>query len=160
MDKATFISALKEARAEWEALLAQIDEARMNQPGATGKWSVKDVIAHIAWGELEMVPLLREHSLAKSSELWNLSEDERNEEVYQQYRDRPLHDIIDEERKAYADMLAAIAGLSDEDLNDPRRFKGMPQDWTPWRIVDGNSSKHYRDHAASLRAWLWRTRVN
>jgi uncharacterized damage-inducible protein DinB len=154
MDKATFISTLKEARAEWEALLAQIDEACMNQPGATGKWSVKDVIAHVAWSELEMVPLLNTHSLADASELWNLSEDERNEIVYQQNRDRSLRDVVNEERKAYADMLAAIESLSDEALNDPGRFKGMPQDWIPWRIVDGCSSRHYRDHAAQLREWL------
>ncbi len=156
MDRATFISTLKEARAEWDALLAQIDEARMDQPGATGKWSVKDVIAHIAWNELEMVPLLRERSLAGASELWNLSEDERNEAVYQQNRDRSLHDIIGEERKAYASILAAIENLSDEDLNDPQRFKYMPQDWVPWQIIAGCSFRHYRDHAAQLREWLTR----
>jgi uncharacterized damage-inducible protein DinB len=154
MDKATFISTLKEAREEWGALLAQIDEARMKQPGATGNWSVKDVIAHVAWSELEMIPLLRTHSLADASELWNLSEDERNEAVYQQNRDRELHDIIGEEGKAYADMLAAIEGLSDDDLNDPQRFKDMPQNWVPWQIIAGCSFRHYRDHAAQIREWL------
>jgi len=47
MDKAMFINTLKQSRAEWEALLAQVDEERMLQPGAAGKWSVKDVIVHV-----------------------------------------------------------------------------------------------------------------
>src|SRR5215470_19364468 len=104
MDKTTFISTLRQSRAEWEALLAQIDEERMLQPGAAGKWSVKDVIAHVTWGEREMVPIMRTRVLA-GSELWNLSDDERNEIVYQQNRDRPLQEIMSEERQAYADLL-------------------------------------------------------
>ncbi len=64
MDKATFINTLEQSRAEWEALLAQVDEERMLQPGAAGKWSVKDVIAHVTWGEREIVPIMRTHVLA------------------------------------------------------------------------------------------------
>lgn len=63
MEKTTFINTLKEARAEWEALLAQVDEDRMLQPGAAGKWSVKDIIAHVTWGEREIVPVMRTHAL-------------------------------------------------------------------------------------------------
>jgi len=78
MDQATLLKTLTETRAAWEALLAQIDEEQMFQPGAAGKWSVKDVIAHVTWGESEIAPVLRTHVLA-GSDLWNLSDDERNE---------------------------------------------------------------------------------
>ena len=107
MDKTVFINTLKQSRAEWEALLAQVDEERMLQPGAAGKWSVKDVIAHVTWGEREIVSIMRTHVLA-GSELWNLSDDERNEIVYQQNRDRPLQEILQEEQQAYADLLEAM----------------------------------------------------
>jgi hypothetical protein len=30
----------------------------------------------------------------------------------------------------------------------------MPADWLPWRIIAENTSEHYRDHAAIVRAWL------
>ncbi len=153
MDKITFINMLKQSRAEWEALLAQVDEEGMLQPGAAGKWSVKDVIAHVTWGEREMVPVMRTRVLA-GSELWNLSDDERNEIVYQQNRDRPLQEIMSEERQAYADLLEAAQPLSDEDLNDARRFKQMPVEWVPWQIIAGCSFKHYQDHMPSIREWL------
>jgi len=153
MDKATFINTLEQSRAEWEALLAQVDEERMLQPGAAGKWSVKDVIAHVTWGEREIVPIMRTHVLA-GSELWNLSDDERNEIVYQQNRDRPLQEILQEEQQAYADLLEAAQTLSDEDLNDPHRFKQMLEEWVPWQIIAGCSFKHYQDHMPSIREWL------
>ncbi len=153
MDKAMFINTLKQSRAEWEALLAQVDEERMLQPGAAGKWSVKDVIVHVTWGEREIVPIMRTHVLA-GSELWELSDDERNEIVYQQNRDRPLQEILQEEQQAYADLLEAAQALSDEDLNDPHRFKQMPDGWVPWQIIAGCSFKHYQDHMPSIREWL------
>ncbi len=153
MDKATFISTLKETRAEWEALLAQVGEERMLQPGTAGKWSVKDVIAHVMWSELEIVPIMGTHVLT-GSELWNLSEDERNEIVYQQYRDRPLYDIVTEEQRAYDQFLETAQTLSDEDLNDPHHFTDMPEAWIPWRIFAGCSFQHYRGHMPSIREWL------
>ena len=155
MDKTQFMKSLKETRAEWEALLTQIGEARMQQSGATGKWSVKDVIAHITWGEREITPVMRSHVLA-GSELWELSDYERNEIVYQRNRDRSLHEIMSDERQAYANLIEAAQTLSDEDLNDSRRYKHMPQDWIPWQLFAGNSFDHYLDHMTSLREWLAR----
>ena len=153
MEKATLLKTLTETRAAWEALLAQIDEELKQRPGAAGKWSVKDVIAHVTWGESEIAPVLRTHILA-GSELWNLSDDERNEIMYQQNKDRPLYDIVNEERQAYTTLLEAVQTLSDEDLNDPHRFKNMPQEWSPWQLIAGNSFKHYEDHMPSIREWL------
>ena len=153
MDKTMFISTLKKAREEWDALLAQVGEEQMLQPGAAGKWSVKDVIAHVTWGEREITPVMRAHVLA-GSELWNLSDDERNEIVYQQNRDRSLHEIMNEEQQAYADLLAAAQTLSDEDLNDSHRYKQMPEEWVPWQLYAGNTFKHYQDHMPSIREWL------
>ncbi len=157
MDLATLLKTLIETRATWEALLAQIDEEQMQRPGVAGKWSVKDIIAHVAWCESEIAPVLRTHLLA-GSDLWNLSDDESNEIIYQQNKDRPLHDIVNEERQAYTALLEAVQTLSDEDLNDPQHFKNMPQEWKPWQLIAGNSFKHYEDHMPSLREWLAKKR--
>lgn len=153
MDKTLFISTLRKAREEWEDLLAQVSEEQRLQPGAAGKWSVKDVIAHVAWGEREIVLVMRTHVLA-GSELWNLSDDECNEIVYQQNRDRSWHEIMNEEQQAYADLLAAAQTLSDEDLNDSHRYKQMPEEWVPWQLYAGNTFNHYQDHMPFIREWL------
>jgi uncharacterized damage-inducible protein DinB len=153
MDKATLLQTLTETRASWEALLAEFDKEQMQRPGATGKWSVKDVIAHVAWCENEIAPVLRTHALF-GSDLWNLSDDERNEITYQQNKDQPLEDVINEERQAYKALLEAIQTLNDEDLNDPHRFKNMPLEWCPWQLISSNTFEHYENHMPSLREWL------
>ncbi|HEY6540176.1 MAG TPA: DinB family protein, partial [Ktedonobacteraceae bacterium] len=132
MDSTTFINTLIQTRSQWDALIAQIDEQRMLEPDVEGKWLVKDIIAHILWNELEMVPLIQTRSLV-GSDLWNLPQDERNEAVYQLYRDTPLSDILSQEREAYAQLLQEARTLTDEELNDPHRFKDMPdsEGWVP-----------------------------
>ena len=145
MDTDTLLKTLTETRATWEALLARLDEEQMQRPGAAGKWSVKDIIAHVAWCESEVAPILRTHIFA-GSDLWNLSDDESNEITYQQNKDRTLDDIVHEERQAYTALLEAAQTLSNEDLNDPHRFKNMPEEWKPWQLIAGNSFKHYEDH--------------
>lgn len=153
MDKATFLKKLQTARAEWEALLNEVGEERMLQPGATGEWSVKDVVAHIMWCEREMVGVCQARALV-GSDLWELTDDERNLIVVSGYRETPLQDILSEERQVYAQLLAEVQKLSDADLNDSRQFRDMPADWKPWQLIAGNSFKHYRDHMLPIRAWL------
>ncbi len=153
MDKATFLGTLRTKRAEWETLLAEVGEARMTQPGAAGEWSVKDIIAHVAWGEREMVGVLQARALV-GSDLWNLSTDERNAVVFEQNRHRSLQDVLTEEEQLYAELLSGLEAISDEDLNNPQRFRDMPPTWIPWQILSGNSFGHYAEHIPSIRAWL------
>jgi hypothetical protein len=153
MDKATFLEKLQATRAEWEALLNEVGGERMLQPGATGEWSVKDVIAHIMWCEREMVSLCQARALA-DSEFWTLPEDESNSIMISCYRDHSLQDVLAEGWQVYAQLLDEVQKLSDEDLNDRRHFRGMPADRVPWEVIAGNSFKHYQDHILPIRAWL------
>lgn len=153
MDKATFLETLRAERAEWESLLTEIGEEHMLLAGATGAWSVKDVIAHIMWSEREMVGVCQARALV-GSDLWAMTDDERNPIVVAEYRARSLQDVLSEERQVYAQLLAEVEKLSDEDLNDARRFREMPSNLLPWQVIAGCSFKHYRDHIEPLRAWL------
>jgi predicted DNA-binding transcriptional regulator YafY len=47
MTKEKLLEELRSSRQEWKALLAEVGEDRMTQPGAAGDWSVKDVAAHL-----------------------------------------------------------------------------------------------------------------
>jgi hypothetical protein len=153
MSKATFLETLRSKRAEWEALLAEAGEARMTQPGPAGAWSLKDIIAHVTWSEREMVGVLQARTLV-GSDLWNVSQTERNAAVYIQNRDRALPDVLAEAREVHTQLLAGLEALSDEDLNDARRFQQMPDAWVPWQLFAGNMYGHYDEHIPSIRAWL------
>jgi hypothetical protein len=82
MPKVQLLDMIQTARADWEALLAGIPEAWMGEPGVAGEWSVKDVVAHIARGERENIGVVHAHAVV-GSELWRLSEDERNAAVFE-----------------------------------------------------------------------------
>lgn len=155
MEKSRLIASIRESRARWEALLAEVPRQRMEEPGAAGHWSVKDVVAHLAWHELEMIGMLRARALV-GSPLWNLPTDERNAAIYEQNRHRPLKDVLAEAGQAYPQLLAELEKIASEDLNDPDRFAGMPPDWVPAEIIAQNTFEHYDDHIPWMKDWLER----
>lgn len=136
---------IRKARARWDTALAGLDDAGVVQAGFAGDWSAKDVIAHIAWHEREMIGMIRTRALA-GSELWVLPLDERNNAIYRANRDRPLAEVRREAAAVYAELLEALETLSDEDLVDPAHFPGMPADWQPWQVIASNTFEHYEDH--------------
>src|SRR3954469_21202012 len=87
------------ARREHKDFLASIPRERMTEPGATGPWSVKDVIAHVgAWRSRTLARL--EAAAAGQSEPpppWPPElegDDQINEWFYQQHRDEPLDAVL------------------------------------------------------------------
>ena len=101
--------------------MARVQPQQMTTPGVVGRWSVKDLVAHITWSEREMVGVLAARALV-GSDLWSLTNDERNEIVYQQNRDRPLDEVLAEAKAVYARLLALVSGMSAAELNDPAQF--------------------------------------
>ncbi|TMC59776.1 MAG: DinB family protein [Chloroflexi bacterium] len=153
MSKTQLLDMIRTARVQCDDLLAEIPAAWVSEPGVEGEWSVKDIIAHIAWGHRENLGVAQAHALV-GSELWQLSEDERNAAVFHQNRGRGLQDVLAESHQVFQQYLEALDALSEEDLNDPARFQGMPAGWRPWRIL--YDPTHYQVHAQSIRAWLQR----
>jgi uncharacterized protein (TIGR03083 family) len=153
MNKAELLADIRAEWARWEALLGEVDEGQMTQPGAAGEWSVKDILAHVAWFEREMVGMLQARALV-GSDLWQLPADQRNARIFEENRDRPLQDVLAEAQQVHQKLLEGLEALAEDDLVDPRRFPGMPEDWQPWKVIAGNSNEHYRDHSRDVRTWL------
>ena len=154
MNKSEFLETLQTVRAQWEELLAEIGKEHMQEPGAEGVWSVKDLIAHVTWPEREMVAILQARSLVVGSQLWDLPQDELNAVVVAQNRDCPLQEVLAGEQQVYTQFFEALQGLSEEELADASHFHEMPADWIPWEMLASNCFEHYRAHMPALRAWL------
>ena len=153
--KTDLLRTIREERRRLDDVLARVPRDRMEEPGVAGEWSVKDVLAHIAWGIRENVGFIRARALV-GSELWQLSDDERNAIVFQRERGRPLEDVLDNYGRSFDAYMSALEGLSEEDLNDPTRIRDMITGWRPWRILF--DPKHDDEHASDIEAWLRRTR--
>jgi hypothetical protein len=153
MDKQTFLQTVRETRADFDAAVGSVPPTQMEQPGAGGAMSVKDIIAHVTWFEREMIGVLRERALVGSA-WWQLPQDERNAAILAANRDHPLADVLQDAARTWQEFIAALEALDEEALNDSSHFRDMPADWVPWDLIAGNSSRHYADHAVDIRAWL------
>ena len=153
MDRVAFLSRLASARREWDQVLEGLARERMEESSLAGGWSVKDVVAHVAWSEREMVGVIRQKALI-GSPLWELGQDERNAIVVAENRERDLDDVLEEERRVYAELLPLLEGLTTEELENGDRWQQMLPNVPPWRIFAGSTFLHYEEHAAMIAAWL------
>src|SRR5437763_1803544 len=139
--KETLLSAMEAGRREWEALLSGIDEAALEERGVEGIWSVKQIVAHIAGYEEYAAALLRDRlepaagAVAAHDELYQreldhyrrdrpdfpaklseTDEDQTNALVVAVYDRDSAREVLERERRAYQQLLAATRAVADEQL--------------------------------------------
>ncbi len=144
---------IQQVHIEWTSMLESIDSSIFTQPGVVGFWSLKDIIAHITWHEREMVGLIKAHALV-GSELWNLPTDERNAAIYDEFKEMPLEQVLEESNQVYQQLIEVLPSLTDQDLTSPENFPNMPPEWQPWMIIAQNTYEHYQDHILDVQRWM------
>ena len=165
MNKTEFLKILQTERAQWNALLAEVDESRMTSPDAAGNWSVKDIVAHITAYEKGLVAWLGAASRGEVLELPDLDQpnvDRRNAEIFSKNQARSLNDIRQEAQQVFAQLLSLVEALPEADLLEPERsdwfVKPRWQTSRPlWMCIADDSYKHYHQHRADIRARLDQT---
>ena len=159
MTKTALLADLQREQEQWEALLAQIGESRIDQPGVAGEWSIKDIVAHLTGWQ----PRLTAHIQAaqrgepEPPPPWPVhlqTEDAINGWIYESNRHRSVREVLDESHHVFQQLLAAIEGLPDEVLRDPVRH--LP--WLEGRPFSaGEFFAHFHDeHEPDMCAWLAR----
>lgn len=163
INKAALLEQIERERLVWEQLLRAVGEERMEQPGATGAWSFKDVVAHLnGW---RVRTLARLHAARTGAEPapppWPAGLDEDSESGLTQInawieragRERSLHEVLDEASRSFDRMRDAVLALSDEELSDPGRYPWMGGE--PVGAVVGYSFGHFHEeHEPALNGWL------
>lgn len=162
MTKAALLDHIAASYARWLALIDQVPRARMTEPGCTGEWSLKDVIAHITVFERLAADQLESAARGEappSTPTWGPPDintadvDAENAAYYRHYRDTPLDDVLAASAKHHARLVAAVARLAESDLNDSQSY-AWTGDRPVWQAVRGNAYEHYDEHAVGVRAWL------
>jgi hypothetical protein len=142
-----------------ELLISQLNVAQMNQPGAVGDWSVKDVLAHIAFWERHAADIVRA-AVVGEKPLLDVEDktESRNSSVVAQYYLAPLSAVIASWQDAQEELLEQLQELSDADLNDPDRFPWNKGRTLLSRIAD-NSYEHEQEHIDQIRSWMQQMRA-
>lgn len=129
----------------------------MLQSGAAGKWTVKDVLAHISAWEGWMVRWTDMHLRGEAPDVplpWDV--ERMNAGTFALLKDKPLAEVLEEFHQSYQAALALAESLSEDQLQST-----YTDTWPMgplWTGVAVNTHWHYREHRESIEAWLRQSR--
>lgn len=172
MSKKLFIEKLLQERDKFELLLNRVGYTRkMTLNGVSGKWSIKDILAHILSYEQYMadrmheilhqqvyIPSKTQTALDAFADEFGypdfgsalLDDDVPNAWVVEKYKNVSLDDIVTQELQAFASIISGLEQMT-EDMIIKHNLKER---------IANNTYKHYRDHIKDIRAWLKTNAVN
>jgi hypothetical protein len=156
MNKAKLLESIQTEYRLFKKLLAGFDTEQLCQPGAVGKWSIKDTVAHIVVHERRMIQWMQARLCGEQLLLpqpYDMPEEELNrlnEEIYQENLHRPLEEVLHGLDKAHEEALRLVVTSPEEDLLDPARFQlqgGEPL----WEAIAANTFSHYEEHGRDIK---------
>jgi len=153
MNKAELTQRILSSRSILSDLIAQVPEEHRDRTMIAGVMTLKDIIIHICWFELEMVNMLETMKL-QGSPLWELGTDERNTRIQELHANLPWLQVIATYENLQPALIELIDGLEEAALKSPIYFKNMPEEWIPVEIIAGNTFEHYEHHIRDIKEFL------
>lgn len=150
------IQELRVARKEISETIAGLKEEDFLRPKAINKWTLKDLLAHIASWDEEILRVLQTFTLPGES-VYTYTISERNgfavwnEEQLAMRRERSLAEITAEFENARRDLIQVIEGLTDAVLNRSR-MTSWGEAQTGFQLI-ASQAQHDREHAAEIRSF-------
>ncbi len=164
--KQIFLARLMRERDKFELLLNRVGFARrMTVNGVSGKWSIKDILAHIFAYELYIADRLNEtlhgevYSPCRTQNALDafldefgypdfgsplLDDESPNEWITEKYKNVPLEEVVAQELQAFASIIASLEKMREETMNEHNFFDR----------VANNTYRHYHEHSAEIKRWL------
>ncbi len=157
MNKAELLDKIRSEHQRLERLVQPMGDEEMTAPGVVGKWSVKDVLAHIsAWerllpGWLAAARAGTTPHLPRQAYTWD-DVDKLNKVIYETSRGRKLDKVKAEFKASFQMVLREVDRMSEEDLSDPQRFAWM--DGKPLAsLIAADTYEHYAEFADHIQEW-------
>jgi hypothetical protein len=138
----------------WEALRASysgMSNAELLEPGVTGAWSVKDIIAHVTWWEeeaLKHLPLILAGGRPPRYSVTYGGIDAFNAWMTEQKKDLSLAEVLRQGDEVHHRLVAFIESAPIHEAAGETRFL---------RRLRLDTYGHYPKHARAIR--LWRERA-
>ncbi len=150
------IQELRAARKELLETLADFTEEDYLRPNAIGKWSAKDLLAHIAAWDEELVRVLQTFPMPGESVYTYLISDRNNfatwnEEQVALRRNQTLSQTVAEFEGARRDLIQVIEGLTDAVLNRSR-MTSWNEHATGFDLIMAQAARD-RDCAAQVKSF-------
>lgn len=141
---------LQRLAAEWDALLdsyAGLSEAQLLEPGVTGAWSVRDIIAHVTWWEEEALahlPLIVAGGRPPRYSVIYGGIDAFNARMSGQRKGLSLAEVLRQRDDVHRSLLSYLERVPDDQLGSETRVR---------RRLRLDTYGHYPKHARAIRNW-------
>lgn len=166
MNKQLFLSRLIREHEKLELLVNRIGFTRqLTMPGALGKWSVKDILAHllayeqyiadrmeeILQGEI-YIPCKTQTALDAFLHEFGypdfgsplLDDDTPNEWVVNRYKNVSLEDVVTQEINVFASIVSSLETMNEDMIHKHNIYER----------VANNTYKHYNEHIRDIKRWF------
>ncbi len=141
---------LKRIDSTWEALqesYAGLSDAELLEPGVTGAWSVRDIIAHVTWWEeeaLKYLPVIMAGGTPARYSVTHGGIPAFNARMAGEREGLPLADVRRQSDDVHHRLIGLIESASDEHVTGETRFR---------RRLRLETHGHYTKHARAIRRW-------
>jgi hypothetical protein len=146
-DKVAILDRIAAARRSLLSALDRVSPATITAAGSWGDWSLKDLLAHLAYWELWAAERLQEFVAGTGGDRAALDDaavNSINDNIYQSNKDRPLADIRDVFEVAHLTLRTAVKSI-------PASVYTEDQQPAPLRaVVAYNSYLHDELHLADV----------
>jgi uncharacterized protein (TIGR03083 family) len=125
---------LARSDAEWQRFLPSLDgltEKQASQPGVAGYYSVKDLLAHLAWWENQT------REVVESGEDQEFDVEALNDRIYAEYKDASFSELKQRMLDGHARAVETFRHAVDLTEDD----------------VESDTWEHYQEHGDQIRAW-------
>lgn len=139
----------------FDTIIQQIVDKSFTNEIITKKWTIKDVLQHLAWYNVEVANAIKNKSLTKSK-FWQQSIEERNEIIYTESAKKDFKTVKSKYNSSYEELMNQIGKLSDDEVNsddflDFSILKNSGEPRKTFEFILGNSSPHhYLEHIDDL----------
>jgi hypothetical protein len=126
---------------------AGLSQSQLLQPGVTGNWSVRDIIAHVSWWEeesLEHLPLVLAGGRPPRYSVRYGGIDAFNALMTERKRGLSLAEVFREQSDTHRRLLDYLLTVPDELLTRETRFR---------RRLRLDTYGHYPKHAKAIQRW-------
>ena len=143
---------LDDAWTAFEHAYAGLTSAQMVAPGVTGRWSVRDIIAHVTWWEeeaLKHLPLVRQGGRPPRYSVTYGGIDAFNARMTENRRALSLADVLRQHDEVHGRLIDYVRAAPRELYTRETRFR---------RRLRLDTYGHYPIHTKAIREWRERQR--
>jgi hypothetical protein len=147
MDRSQLLKRLDKAWNAFKTSFAGLPDSDMTEPGVTGAWSIKDIIAHVTSWENESLTHLPLIMAGKKPPRYSLTYggiDAFNAQVAEQKRGMPLSEVLRQMDDTHRRLIDFVQNVPEDQFLGETHFRHR---------LRLDTYSHYLEHAEAIQKW-------